>query len=102
MADEPSLSGVEALKEGSSYLRDPLVAEFAAGGTHISDAAYQILKFHGSYQQDDRDARNDRRKSGAEFDYGFMVRMRIPATSRPLCGSRWTISPRSSRAARSD
>jgi sulfite reductase (ferredoxin) len=72
------LSGVELLKESSNYLRDPLVEEFALGGTHITDAGYQILKFHGSYQQDDRDQRNDRRKAGQEFAYGFMIRLRIP------------------------
>jgi sulfite reductase (ferredoxin) len=81
MSDEaitPQSSGVEALKDGSDFLRAPLVEEFAAGGTHITDAGYQILKFHGSYQQDDRDQRNDRRKTGEEFAYGFMIRLRIP------------------------
>jgi sulfite reductase (ferredoxin) len=72
------LSGVEGVKTASNYLLDPLVAEFAAGGTHISEAGYQILKFHGSYQQDDRDLRNDRRKAGEEYAYGFMIRLRIP------------------------
>ena len=71
-------SGVEALKVASGYLRDPLVAEFAAGGTHISDDGYQILKFHGSYQQDDRDQRNERRKAGEEYAFGFMIRLRLP------------------------
>ena len=71
-------AGVEGLKVASNYLRDPLVAEFAAGGTHISEDGYQILKFHGSYQQDDRDQRNDRRKAGEEYAYGFMIRLRIP------------------------
>ena len=61
------LSGVERLKTESNYLRDPLVAEFAAGGTHITDDGYQILKFHGSYQQDDRDHRQERRKAGEEL-----------------------------------
>ncbi len=71
-------SAVEGIKEASAYLRAPLVEEFAAGGTHISDDAYQILKFHGSYQQDDRDLRNERRKAGQEYAFGFMIRLRIP------------------------
>ena len=79
MADAAApASGVEALKDTSNYLRDPLVAEFAAGGTHITDAGYQILKFHGSYQQDDRDVRNDRRRAHEEFEFGFMIRLRLP------------------------
>ena len=78
MSDEDAVSGVEALKAASNYLRDPLVAEFAAGGTHITDDGYNILKFHGSYQQDDRDVRNDRRKAGER------VRLRVhdPAPGR--------------------
>lgn len=71
-------SAVERLKEASRYLRDPLVEELAAGGTHLSDEACQVLKFHGSYQQDDRDLRNERRKAGREYAFGFMTRLRIP------------------------
>lgn len=71
-------SAVEQIKERSDQLRFPLVDEFAAGGNQISDEAYQVLKFHGSYQQDDRDVRSARRKSGAEYDFGFMIRLRIP------------------------
>jgi sulfite reductase (ferredoxin) len=79
MSDEPDArSSVEAVKAASDHLRHPLVGEFAAGGSHISEEAYQLLKFHGSYQQDDRDQRNDRRRAGEEFAYGFMIRLRIP------------------------
>jgi sulfite reductase (ferredoxin) len=78
-ASPAPLAGVERLKVESNYLRDPLVAEFAAGGTHITDDGYQILKFHGSYQQDDRDHRIERKRAGEEYDYGFMIRLRLPA-----------------------
>jgi len=71
-------SGVEILKEQSRALRAPLLDEFAAPTTHITDAGYQILKFHGSYQQDDRDLRNDRRKAGEEYAFSFMIRLRLP------------------------
>jgi sulfite reductase (ferredoxin) len=70
--------GVEGLKAGSRYLRAPLAEELAAGGARVSEDAYQILKFHGSYQQDDRDQRNARRKAGEEYAYGFMIRLRLP------------------------
>src|SRR4029079_1974029 len=49
----------------------------------ITDDGYQILKFHGSYQQDDRDVRNDRRKAGVEYDFGFMIRLRIAGGDVP-------------------
>lgn len=71
-------SGVEILKEQSRALRAPLFEEFAAPTTHITDAGYQVLKFHGSYQQDDRDLRNERRKAGEEYAYSFMIRLRLP------------------------
>jgi sulfite reductase (ferredoxin) len=74
--DEPS--GVEIFKQQSGGLRAPLVDEFASPTTHITDAGYQILKFHGSYQQDDRDLRNDRRKAGEEYAFSFMIRLRLP------------------------
>src|SRR5262249_48977912 len=38
----------------------------------------QLLKFHGSYQQEDRDARKTRRQEGAGKSYIFMVRCKIP------------------------
>jgi sulfite reductase (ferredoxin) len=75
-ADERS--SVEVLKEQSDSLRAPLIDEFAAPTTHITDAGYQILKFHGSYQQDDRDLRNERRKAGEEYAFSFMIRLRLP------------------------
>ncbi len=71
-------SGVEILKEESHALRVPLLEEFASPTTHITDAGYQILKFHGSYQQDDRDLRNERRTAGEEYAYSFMIRLRLP------------------------
>lgn len=78
MTDEVPSSGVEALKSSSDFLRAPLASELAAGGNQVSDDAYQILKFHGSYQQDDRDERNVRRKAGEEYAFGFMIRLRLP------------------------
>jgi sulfite reductase (ferredoxin) len=71
-------NAVEQIKERSGQLRFPLVDEFAAGGNQVSDDATAVLKFHGSYQQDDRDVRNDRRKAGEEYAFGFMIRLRIP------------------------
>jgi sulfite reductase (ferredoxin) len=71
-------TGVEILKEESRALRGSLAEEFASPTTFISDAGYQLLKFHGSYQQDDRDKRIERRKAGEEFAYSFMLRLRLP------------------------
>jgi len=67
-------SKVEAIKERSNYLREPVATEILQDTTHFSEDAVQILKFHGSYQQDNR----DNRVAGQEKDYQFMLRTRSP------------------------
>jgi sulfite reductase (ferredoxin) len=71
----PKLSKVEGLKERSHHLREPIATEIQQDTTHFSEDATQILKFHGSYQQDNR----DNRVKGQEKDYQFMLRTRNPA-----------------------
>ncbi|MEM9399577.1 MAG: NADPH-dependent assimilatory sulfite reductase hemoprotein subunit, partial [Verrucomicrobiota bacterium] len=46
---------------------------------HFTQDDYQLLKFHGTYQQDDRDKRMERRKSGLGKEWSFMVRTKMPA-----------------------
>ena len=53
-------------------LADPLTGAVAEADTHVS-------KFHGIYQQDDRDVRAERTKQKLEPDYSFMIRVRVPA-----------------------
>ncbi|MBR8827396.1 MAG: sulfite reductase, ferredoxin dependent [Gomphosphaeria aponina SAG 52.96 = DSM 107014] len=67
-------SKVEGIKERSNFLREPLATELLEDTTHLSEDAVQILKFHGSYQQDNR----DNRVKGQEKDYQFMLRTRNP------------------------
>ncbi len=77
-AAPPKLSPVEALKENSQYLRGTLAEELTQPADHFNDDNKQLLKFHGSYQQDDRDARKNRHRDGVGKYYMFMVRCRIP------------------------
>ena len=44
----------------------------------IADDDTQLIKFHGSYQQDDRDLREERRQQKLEPAYSFMIRTRLP------------------------
>jgi sulfite reductase (ferredoxin) len=76
MASNPSakLAKVEALKQRSNYLREPLATELQQDTTHFSEDAIQILKYHGSYQQDNR----DNRVKGQEKDFQMMLRTRNP------------------------
>lgn len=60
-------SPVESIKEKSRNLRGAILATLKkASATHFSEEDYQILKFHGCYQQDDRDLRNERKKLGQD------------------------------------
>ena len=67
-------SKLEDIKERSNFLREPLATELLEDTTHFSEPAIQILKFHGSYQQDNR----DNRVKGQEKDYRMMLRTRTP------------------------
>jgi sulfite reductase (ferredoxin) len=67
-------SKVEGLKENSNFLREPVATQILEDTTHFSEDAIQILKFHGSYQQDNR----DNRVKGQEKDYQFMLRTKNP------------------------
>lgn len=72
-------SRVEGIKERSNFLREPLATELLQDTTHFSEDAIQVLKFHGSYQQDNR----DHRRKGAEKDYRMMLRTRSPGGQIP-------------------
>src|SRR3954453_17619456 len=74
----PKPSAVEVQKEQSRQLRGSIAAELAAGAGHLNDANKNLIKFHGSYQQEDRDARKNRKPGGVGKHYMFMVRCKIP------------------------
>jgi sulfite reductase (NADPH) hemoprotein beta-component len=69
----------ETLKYNSDYLRgsiDQALLERITGGVTFEDN--KLMKFHGVYQQDDRDIRDERRRQKLEPAYTFMVRVRLP------------------------
>lgn len=79
MSAEPSpRSPVEVIKETSRALRGTLADELAADSDKLGDAGKNLIKFHGSYQQEDRDARKARRADGLGKYHVFMVRCKIP------------------------
>ncbi len=71
-------TGVETLKLNSHGLRGRLAEELAEGGIQVSEDAYNLLKFHGSYEQFDRDTATERKQRKEEKEYQFMVRVRMP------------------------
>lgn len=68
----------ERIKSDSAYLRGDLADELAQDAPRLSEPQAQLLKFHGSYQQEDRDVRLAIHQSGGAKAYQFMVRSRIP------------------------
>ncbi|WP_428483862.1 NADPH-dependent assimilatory sulfite reductase hemoprotein subunit [Rhodopila sp.] len=77
---ERPLSPNERIKQNSDLLRGTI----AEGLTHVATGALadddtQLTKFHGFYQQDDRDLRAERGKQRMEKAFSFMARMRVPA-----------------------
>jgi sulfite reductase (ferredoxin) len=75
---KPARSAVEQIKETSCALRGTIREELENGSDHFSEVNKQLLKFHGSYQQEDRDARKAHRGEGLGKHHLFMVRCRIP------------------------
>ncbi len=69
---------VEAVKRDSRGLRGSIPEELANGVDHFGEESIALLKFHGVYQQDDRDARKSARESGAGRDYSCMIRTKSP------------------------
>jgi sulfite reductase (NADPH) hemoprotein beta-component len=72
-------SPVEGIKKVSRGLRGTLVESLADPLTGaIRDSDTQLIKFHGSYMQDDRDLRAEREHQKLEPAYSFMIRTRLP------------------------
>lgn len=73
------MSDIERIKEKSDYLRGTIRRSIASNITGaVTPDDVQVLKFHGIYQQDDRDLRNERARQKLEPAYQFMLRVRIP------------------------
>ena len=69
----------EQFKADSNYLQEPLATELKNKIDHFTNDAVQLLKFHGSYQQDNR----DNRQKGANKDWQMMLRLRSPGGRIP-------------------
>ena len=72
-------SKVELAKRHGRHLRGSIGETLALDATHFGADDAHLLKFHGTYQQDDRDLRREREAAGREKAYAFMVRVAIPS-----------------------
>lgn len=79
LPEEPPPITNEDIKIESNYLRGTIVEgleDLSTGA--IAAADQQLTKFHGTYMQDDRDLRDERKAQGLEPAYSFMIRCRLP------------------------
>src|SRR4030095_1104899 len=79
MAATTNLSSTERIKQRSDGLRGTIkesLADEITGAIREDDQA--LIKFHGMYQQDDRDRREERAEKKLERLYSFMIRLRLP------------------------
>lgn len=77
---EPEPITNEHIKIASNYLRGTILQGLDDKSTGaLAESDGQLTKFHGIYQQDDRDIRDQRKEQGLEPAYSFMVRVRVPA-----------------------
>jgi sulfite reductase (NADPH) hemoprotein beta-component len=73
------LTEVEIIKENSNFLRGTIkesIENEITGGLDAADT--NLIKFHGSYQQADRDLESERKRQKLEPLYSFMLRVRLP------------------------
>ena len=79
LPEEPPPITNEDIKLASNYLRGTIVEGLNDPTTGaISASDQQLTKFHGTYMQDDRDVRDERKAQGLEPAYSFMIRCRLP------------------------
>ncbi|RMZ82432.1 hypothetical protein DV737_g2093, partial [Chaetothyriales sp. CBS 132003] len=79
LPEEPPPVTNEDIKLASNYLRGTIAEGLRDTSTGaISAADSQLTKFHGTYMQDDRDVRDERKAQGLEPAYSFMIRCRLP------------------------
>lgn len=79
MSTEKKLSPIEFIKTNSKGLRGTLqesLTDEITGAVREQDHA--LIKFHGMYEQDDRDLREERAAKKLDKLYSFMIRLRIP------------------------
>jgi sulfite reductase (NADPH) hemoprotein beta-component len=79
LPEEPPPLTIEDIKGDSNFLRGTIAEGLLDTSTGAISGGDQVLtKFHGTYMQDDRDLRDERKAQGLEPAYSFMIRCRLP------------------------
>ena len=91
MKKELKLVKNEGIKESSNGLRGTIHEELMdSESIKFTGDNQQVLKFHGIYQQDDRDKRKALMKAKLEKDYSFMIRTKNPGGGN-ITPEQWLI-----------
>lgn len=69
---------VEGFKSSSAGLRGTIAVDLAEDVDHFQEESIQLLKHHGTYQQDNRETRKERKAAGLGKDYSMMIRTKFP------------------------
>ena len=72
------LSKVEQIKNDSDYLAGQIASQLQNSNSFFEENEIQLLKFHGTYQQFNRDTATKLKKKGLEKEFSFMIRTKIP------------------------
>jgi len=79
MNEKQNFSAVEKIKRESKGLRGSILESLSDAITgEVRESDQQVVKFHGMYQQDDRDKREERAAKKLDNLYSFMIRLRLP------------------------
>jgi len=73
------LSKVEQVKNDSDYLAGKIASQLENSDPYFEENEVQLLKFHGTYQQYNRDTATELKQKGLEKEFSFMIRTKIPA-----------------------
>src|SRR3984893_14646911 len=93
MPESNNLSPIEKIKQQSDGLRGTIEESLQKEITGaISEDDQSLIKFHGMYQQDDRDRREERAEKKLERLYSFMIRLRLPGGL--LSAEQWLATQR--------
>jgi len=77
-ASNPKPTAVEVAKAASDFLRGDIAKELVDGAPGFGKGSIQLLKNHGTYQQDDREARKAREGAKSVREISFMIRTCVP------------------------
>lgn len=76
--EAPKLHKQEEFKAESNGLEGTVPGTYASDASHFEERDLGILKTHGTYQQDNRDERTERKRANLDKAWIFMVRCKIP------------------------